>query len=572
MDRLTDMTRSPRSRRLVLIGAVAVLGLSGCGSAASSRDTTGAALTPGTDVTKPVTSTTTLASGPAVIDLGVGGRKGVASAGAPEASFDASDGSTIGKMMPSNLTYVFDGDATDLAGTARAWYFPAGVAATQDQATALAAALAVEGDVRAVPVDQGGGWTVGPADYSGPNVSVGSDAMLSWWYSGAQVPMTAPCDVATPIDATDATDAPIETANDVTVAPPCQDQAPPTGTPSPAQADKLAKEFFASIGIDVASYEFETYGDEWSVGVTAYLLVDGLRTNATQYVGYGPDASITWAGGFLAAPVQGDEYPLIGVDAGVQRLNDQSMWMRGYEGGGGVYIDDASIDSSGDGSVDDVIEQGIAPSVDASSGVSAGASTAEGGAAEPPPPVTICDPACPPPAVEPIIVTFIDVAPSLEMQWAEDETIWLLPGYQFSSDDGGTYTVVAVADEFLKTNEPQVDPSGVDTVPVDVGPIEPALSTPAPDGAEDGTENGDPLCASVVMVNVWDPGELSTDDVQFLVGMCTESAIAEGDSLTFSVRVVREDGVDLPVTADFSPNRVNVAVDGGVVTQVVSIG
>jgi hypothetical protein len=38
------------------------------------------------------------------------------------------------------------------------------------------------------------------------------------------------------------------------------------------------------------------------------------------------------------------------------------------------------------------------------------------------------------------------------------------------------------------------------------------------------------------------------------------------------VRVVRQDGVDLAVTADFSESRINVAIDNGAVTEVISIG
>jgi hypothetical protein len=39
-----------------------------------------------------------------------------------------------------------------------------------------------------------------------------------------------------------------------------------------------------------------------------------------------------------------------------------------------------------------------------------------------------------------------------------------------------------------------------------------------------------------------------------------------------TLRVVRRDGVDLPVTADFSETRINVAVEGDIVTDIVSVG
>ena len=40
----------------------------------------------------------------------------------------------------------------------------------------------------------------------------------------------------------------------------------------------------------------------------------------------------------------------------------------------------------------------------------------------------------------------------------------------------------------------------------------------------------------------------------------------------FTTRVVRQDGVDLPGTMDYSDSRVNVAVKDDIVTEIVSLG
>ena len=77
-----------------------------------------------------------------------------------------------------------------------------------------------------------------------------------------------------------------------------------------------------------AAYEFETYADEWGANVTAYLLLDGMRTSMTVSVGFGAEGAITWASGFLGTAERGADYPRIGIEAAVQRLNDQSSsWM-----------------------------------------------------------------------------------------------------------------------------------------------------------------------------------------------------------------------------------------------------
>ena len=59
----------------------------------------------------------------------------------------------------------------------------------------------------------------------------------------------------------------------------------------------------------------------------------------------------------------------------------------------------------------------------------------------------------------------------------------------------------------------------------------------------------------------------SPDDYTGLsVEEATKMVAADG----WELRVVREDGEDLAVTADFRDNRLNVAVEGGVVTELVS--
>ena len=66
-------------------------------------------------------------------------------------------------------------------------------------------------------------------------------------------------------------------------------------------------------------------------------------------------------------------------------------------------------------------------------------------------------------------------------------------------------------------------------------------------------------------------------DVPDVVGESVDDATATLEDAGLTLRVVRRDGEDLPATADFVENRVNVAVetqDDGteVVTEVVSTG
>ena len=153
-------------------------------------------------------------------------------------------------------------------------------------------------------------------------------------------------------------------------------------------------------------------------------------------------------------------------------------------------------------------------------------------------------------SVEPITVTLGNARPSLEQLWASDDTVWLLPGYAFDAKDGGIYSVLAVEDQYIEVTEPTEVPVPETALPVEIDPA----SDPAPASTP-----------TTVLLPGWESAEQ-------LVGLTEAEAakVVEGNGWT--MRVVRIDGVDQPVTADFSETRVNVAVDGDMVTEIVSFG
>jgi len=61
-------------------------------------------------------------------------------------------------------------------------------------------------------------------------------------------------------------------------------------------------------------------------------------------------------------------------------------------------------------------------------------------------------------------------------------------------------------------------------------------------------------------------------DANELVGMTTPAAGQKAHSHGCTVRVTRQDGKDLPATLDHRPDRVNVAVEAGKVTEVINVG
>lgn len=547
--RPNGMSRMLSSRRMAYIGAVLIIGLSACGSA--------------TNVSSP--AGTSPAGSPPVIQVDGGSANAAGSAAVPAAADSASSEST--KMMAGAVTYVYDGELTDMTAPAASWFFAPGVDPTTEQIAALAAALGVEGDVQQSAADMGGGWMVGPDDYQQPAVNVGADAMQSWWYSPGNTAVVTPsCELYPPgdpagdFDTTKPAAAPDTAVVDepATTMPVCAEPTPPANVPDKPAAEAKARDFFASLGLDASSYQYDSYADEWGASVTGYLVLEGIRTPMTISVGYGAEGAITWASGFLATPQRGADYPRIGVESAVQRLNDQSAsWMNldtsvMRNSGSGV----ATAGSSG-AATDAVAPPDVAQSSGPASVPATGASTDL--VVEPMPavaPEPIVDPAegvclegaatdCAPTNVEPITVTLTNAHPSLEQLWASDDTVWLLPGYAFDAADGGQYSVIAVEDKYIEVTQPAEVPVPETALPV----VDPGQDPAAP------------------------PATLNLDEVTTaLVGLQVDEATKVAEEHGWTLRVVKVDGVDQVVTADFSASRVDVATDAGVVTSIVTFG
>jgi hypothetical protein len=465
-----------RSRRLALAAVVVVLGLAACGD-------------PNT--------TTPLADEPQVIQLASGQGGGFEAAPAA-ASVNAAD-SKMAFFTPTD--FVYDGDIPALDGPAGSWFFSPGQQPDLTRVATLAAALGVEGEVRVLPADQGGGWAVGPEDYSAAVLTVGSDGMLYWGLSAA--PLTSagfacveaisavgPASgsgtagssgaaggvapgVATPgpvgNPATDpATDPAIDAVPPDTSVSDCPTPQPPAGVPTKEEALAKAKQLFTDWGYDIDSYEFdEPYADEWGASVNASLLLDGMKAPVMLSVGFGENGSLTYASGYLGVPERGADYPTIGAAAGLERLKAQQS----------QYLPLGAP----------AIAPDIAP-------------------CEPGPAVD-----CAPVDAQPVTVHLNTVKADLTMVWAADNTIWLLPAYSFGSADGGIYSVIAVEDAYIQQPDPAIGTGKTEPAVVDPGVVvtpETAVAVPA----------GDPTCPALPPTT--DPSAAAKTIADTVVGLC----------------------------------------------------
>ena len=392
--------------------------------------------------------------------------------------------------------FVYDGQLPALDGPAGSWFFAPGQEPDVDRIAKLAASLGVVGEVRTLPDEQGGGWAVGPEDYSAAVLTVGSDGMLSWYLSPAPtVGIGFACaDSGVAIDSTGAVSsggateaappattvvagtapggvvAPDVLPTDVpapdVVTPDCPTPEPPAGVPTKQEALAKAKELFAAWGYPVNSYQFdEPYADQWGANVNASLVLNGMKAPLMLSVGFGENGTTTYASGYLADPQPGADYPTIGAAAGLERLKEQQNQYITLDGGG------------------------VAMGAPTDVGVATGVATR--------PAIAPCEPEatandCAPVSTEPITVTLNSVKADLTMVWAADNTIWLLPAYTFGTADGGLYSVIAVEDAYLHQADPSVD----STVPVKDPGVVPVPATAVAVGAPTATPLPDPAAVS----------------------------------------------------------------------------
>ena len=386
-------------------------------------------------------------------------------------------------IAPGAIEYRVRGTLPALPGRARAWALGRDVDGSR--VDALARALGLYGPVKAGT----DGWTVA-AD--GRSLRVERQPGLPWYFgldaggnAGCVAPATpssttppapdtpvasAGCEVSgggavTTARSTSLSSTTASTAVAACPSPPCPPNAVcpavacpvpepipvperPAGLPTREQAEATARALLTKVGVDLdgARVRADDGFSQWHVTVDP--LVGGLPTlGYASGVSVGAKGAIEAANGWLAQPVQGDEYPLVTAAAGLERLKQSPF--------------------------------GIGPQP-----LIARAPQCDGCESQPPQVRTITG-----------VRVGLAFAPLLGPD--NEGRALLVPVLLFDLEDGGTVPVLAVADEFLPKPVPAEkrlpEPGPATTEPADVpSSVVPAASTtsvtpPLPPSAPSGS-------------------------------------------------------------------------------------
>ena len=466
------------------------------------------------------------ASGPPILVLSA------ANGGGWSATAPAASGMSTAEGMDEKMMWAYQQNftaATELPAldsSARSYTLVAGDVSANSR-NALKEAFGVTEDFVAQDAEQGGGYLAGNYDGTTPTLYVGSDAMRYWSYSPAwdeSSISSRPCIIDSDTTYVPTSDVPAPIAEI------CAEPAAPENVPTKAEAEDLFAKTMSAIGVKSNDLILDSFADEWGANVTGYLKIDGVRSPLSWSVGYGADASITWASGVFADVQDGASYPRIGTAAAIERLNSQQA---GNWGGpmvrGGVTYDTAVASDIAATPVPEPASSDVEAAVTTEPATSDAAPTLD----------------APAPEVQEVLI--IGVEEELVMLYGADGSIYLVPGYTFiAAEDeygyAGRYTVSALPDEYMQVTD------AVDAVPATDVPVPDTAVAPAVDPAVDPDMS------------------VAQDVADSVLGMSEVEATKTAEAKGLSVRVGSRDGEDFPLTMDYRTDRVTLTVKDDKVT------
>ena len=226
----------------------------------------------------------------------------------------------------------------------------------------------------------------------------------------------------------------------------------------------------------------------WDVTVDGTYLVEGKDTSYWGLVGFADQGRISSASGLIGEPSNVGKYKTISASEALPRLS------------GGMFMAFDNVRAA-------------------------------------------TDVACTSEAPCTTTITFTSVRRTYTQLYDSSNTVWIVPAYEYSDANGGTWTAMALDDSYLEKAVVSID---TDNVPA---PVEP-MPVPLPDETDGGSVEPVPTIATSAPI-----------------GLSELEAIKLIESEGFTARVIARDGESLPATKDYRLDRVNISIENGVVVS-----
>lgn len=285
-------------------------------------------------------------------------------------------------------------------------------------------------------------YVVGSEDWTAPTVSVTWMGTGSWYYSN---PAAYPEPVCQEVPGPEGTE---ETYYE------CENPAPTGALPSDEQAKAQAAAIFSQTGLAIDPSDVRVLSrDEWGVGVSAALVVDGVATALEWSMYWAPGPVIASASGHSIALIERGQFDTVSPADAVDRLESGVWW-----GAPGPEFYDVSGFARAA-----VAEEGIDPDLPVSSDTVEPESPGDTEVVEPAPEPLPVEPDMP---AEPEVIqlTVTSSESTLLLVWDAEGNAWLVPGYvmRYSDDDWGWVSVISLIEGVIEIPEP---------MPVDIMPL-----------------------------------------------------------------------------------------------------
>ncbi|MBT4909640.1 MAG: hypothetical protein HOL65_00415 [Microbacteriaceae bacterium] len=250
------------------------------------------------------------------------------------------------------------------------------------------------------------GYVLGPQDWSGPSLTLNWKGTGSWYYSDPSAYQDPVCEEV------------LDESSPEGVTFECENPSAGEALTAPEQARSFAAETFGATGFPITSEDIHVLvNDEWGIGVSASVEVEGFPTALEWTMFWAPGPILASVSGHAGVPVKVGDFATMSPRGAVERLGSSIWW-------GSVaaeyYTEEGSEHAHDD--LDYLAE-------------------AEGLMAQP---------------GEVIEVIVNDSEPTVVMVWDSDGTAWIVPGYlmRFGEDIWDSAAVVSLSDQAINIAPP----------------------------------------------------------------------------------------------------------------------